>query len=58
MVREEDHTAEDGPDSADSMAPDGPLARVADQKPAIAGEGRALVIGCGALARELVATTA
>jgi Protein of unknown function (DUF1638) len=58
MVRGSDRQAGKGPDSADSRAPDRPLVRVADQTRSVAGENRALVIGCGALARELVATTA
>jgi len=43
-----------GPDSAERIAPAGPLARRATHEPPAADQ-RALVIGCGALARELLA---
>jgi uncharacterized protein DUF1638 len=58
MVLGADQPTAEERESADSAAPSRPLVRVADRTRAVAGQGRALVIGCGALARELVATTA
>lgn len=58
MVPVADHLAGEGRDWTDLAVPDRPLVPVADQTRSVAGENRALVIGCGALARELVATTA
>jgi len=57
VVHEADQPAVEGPVAADPGALDRPLVRDADQPRSIAGQDRALVIGCGALARELVALT-
>ena len=57
MVRQRDRATAEGLNSTDSNAADRPLVRQTDQMRPISGEDRALVIGCGALARELVALT-
>jgi uncharacterized protein DUF1638/cvfA/B/C family virulence factor len=57
MVRQANRPAEEEPRRADFEGADRPLVPQQDQSHSIAGEGRALVIGCGALARELVAVT-
>jgi uncharacterized protein DUF1638 len=57
MVRQANRPAEEEPRRADFEGADRPLVPQQDQSRSIAGEGRALVIGCGALARELVAVT-